>query len=76
MTRVRVVEADPSLPHQIRLVRMKNRTVIKCNCRKGILGVMAPNQDPMVIYNKPERHNNKVVPFVVGVQEVKVFDVD
>lgn len=63
--RARVVVADPTLPHQIRLT-FKNghntMTVVSCTCGV-ILGEMDNVSDPWLIYNKGE-HNNDVEVFV------------
>lgn len=68
MPRARIVRADRSLPHQIRLdfvSGQNNLTSVKCNCRGDRpLGQISNAGDPWPIYNDPTKHDNSVVPFV------------
>lgn len=79
MPRARVVESDPSLTHQIRLVQVGVQTAVMCNCSKYLaLAYIMPMDDPWPIFNNPEKHDNTVEQFVPRASHAtnrKVFDV-
>ena len=82
MTRVRVTERDPQLPHQIKLSLSKglmSRTTVSCNCSPQPLGETDNNGDVWAIYNRPELHNNaqeEFVPREHHIRNAKVYEVE
>lgn len=68
MPRARIVRADESLTHQIRLDFVSGRnhiTSVKCNCRGDEpLGQISNAGDPWPIYNDPTKHDNSKEQFV------------
>ncbi len=82
MPRARVVEVDPTLPHQVRL-RFENpnkqNTAVMCNCRELPLGVIPNRGDWRAIYNNPDNHDHTVAPFQPRdryTADAKVYHVD
>lgn len=57
MVAVRVVEADPRLPHQLVItVDHHSRTLVSCNCRKrrnrAVFGALLPGGSAWEIYQR------------------------
>lgn len=75
----RVTEADPNLPHQIKLRTAsinRSMTKVTCNCwpDQRAMAVLPAGADVWPPYNDPSKHNPDAPLFVQGYEQWKVYD--